>query len=286
MADKLNSYLDKIKINEEKYFKEFVERMNKKGKMVSDERKDYLFEKIIKNINLPMTEFNRLADMGPFQINEGLITTYPTETVVRLLGNLFHLKQNNNLPWYKNDEYIGTINASIENQEEVIDIHCLYDERIIKEMEAYFERYGWVKAYALKNNNRTIDIRLDKKFTGYVTPKLMMRYGGEYLYHISNNRLKEKILKNGLIPHSGNNGYNHPSRVYCLLKEPDNFDADTWGKQGHSDRVPVVFQIDLSKLNQNQKFYFDARTDNSFYTEEPISPLAITVIIPREDLYR
>jgi len=40
----------------------------------------------------------------------------------------------------------------------------------------------------------------------------------------------------------------------------------------------TVFEVDLTKVNETNKFYFDPRVRNALYTYEPISPNALKII--------
>ena len=58
------------------------------GKMVTEERKFFLFKEIIDEVNFPRGEIERMTVHGPFNINlkEGLIQSYPDDFVLRMIG--------------------------------------------------------------------------------------------------------------------------------------------------------------------------------------------------------
>ena len=74
-----------------------IKSMYQDGKMVTEERKFFLFKEIIDEVNFPRGEIERMTVHGPFNINlkEGLIQSYPDDFVLRMIGKLFHLKSNN-----------------------------------------------------------------------------------------------------------------------------------------------------------------------------------------------
>ena len=140
-------------------------------------------------------------------------------------------------------------------------------------------------------------MRFEKKFTQFITPRQLLNFGANHLYHISNSNLENKILQKGLIPHENDLGDNqNPPLLYCYLNKPYDVSVDAMGtKMGdnyakvkkqnkfNGDNNPdnfkgILFQIDLRKLNPLQKFYFDPRQNDAAYTEEPISKDAIKVI--------
>ena len=66
----------------------------KDGKMVTEERKYFLFKDIIDMVDHPRGGgIESMALNGPFNINEGLIHSYPDDFVVRMIGKLFHKSQ-------------------------------------------------------------------------------------------------------------------------------------------------------------------------------------------------
>ena len=71
-----------------------IKSMYQDGKMVTEERKFFLFKEIIDEVNFPRGEIERMTVHGPFNINlkEGLIQSYPDDFVLRMIGKLFHLK--------------------------------------------------------------------------------------------------------------------------------------------------------------------------------------------------
>lgn len=283
---------------------ERIKSMYQDGKMVTEERKFFLFKEIIDEVNFPKGEIERMVVHGPFNINlkEGLIRSYPDDFVLRMIGKLFHLKSSNRKDSFSSREYIGYIwreASPVYEEDPIIFVDCSANPLLIEKMKRVFKTYGWILASDYGSNIKTgqYKLRFEKKFTQFITPRQLLNFGASYLYHISNSNLEDKILQKGLIPHENNLGDNqNPPRLYCYLNEPYDISIDAIGtKMGdpytknkkqnkfkgddNTDNFKgILFQIDLRKLNPNQKFYFDPRQNDAAYTEEPISKEAITVI--------
>lgn len=259
------------------------------GKMVTEERKYFVFKDIIDMVDHPRGGgIESMALNGPFNINEGLIRSYPDDFVVRMMGRLFHLKSGNRIDAFSCSEYIGYIQLKQSpgnSKENDIYVECTANQELIEKMKNVFKTYGWFMAsdYFSTPKKGNYVLRFEKKFPLFATTSYFLRNGAQYLYHISNTALKEKILKNGLVPHKNTIGDNqNPSRLYFYGTEPYENSVDAWGTRGNKNLKGVLFQIDLNKLNPNQKFYLDPRSEDALYTEEPIPYNAIKEIKPKE----
>lgn len=281
-----------------------IKSWSQEGKMVTEERKFFLFKEIIDEVNYPRGEIERMAVHGPFNINlkEGLIQSYPDDFVLRMIGKLFHLKSSNRIDFFRSREYIGYIwmePSPAYEEDPVIFVECSANPLLIDKMKKVFKTYGWILASDYGSDVKTgqYKLRFEKKFTQFITPRQLLNFGADYLYHISNSNLENKILEKGLIPHENDLGDNqNPPRLYCYLNKPYDVSIDAMGtKMGDpytkvkkknkfkgdnnlDNFKGILFQIDLRKLNPLQKFYFDPRQNDAVYTEEPISRDAITVI--------
>lgn len=278
------------------------------GKMVTEERKFFLFREIIEGVDYPIGEIERMTVHGPFKINldKGLIQSYPDAFVVKMIGKLFHLKSGNQIDAFNCNEYIGHIwmeKSQAYDEDSVTQVECSVNPLLIEKLKKVFKTYGWFLAsdYGSDLKDGNYKLRLEKKFFQFVKTRQLLNLGGNYLCHISNSNLESKILEKGLIPQENNLGDNqNPPRLYCYLREPYDVSIDAIGtKMGNSyakvkkqnkfngnnnpdDFKGILFRIDLRKLNPEQKFYFDPRQNDALYTEEPIPYNAIKEIKPKE----
>jgi len=116
-----------------------------------------------------------------------------------------------------------------------------------------------------------------------------------FLYHFSELKNKDKILRKGIIPRKSiRNGFTYPHRVFCfpyfnldvirrMKTAIDNYgkklSIDNYGKKSphavkESVKSLVVFKIDTSKTNA--KFYIDTGS-SGVWTETLIPPKCLTI---------
>lgn len=111
----------------------------------------------------------------------------------------------------------------------------------------------------------------------------------EFLYHITEKKYLNKILKNGLIPKSHSKIEKHPDRVYLLNNLTGALDFKKILLKNYPDRKFQFLKIN-TKLINNIKLYFDPtyfsdeRDYNDFsykayYTYDNISPLVIKPLL-------
>lgn len=162
-------------------YKEYIDNIE------NSEKDDYIYNEILKR-----TKFGRLA------IVEGLIHTHPISKSVNILKRRF--------PELTIEvEVDGEI--YIENQppqklEKYIPIITNLGYFISK---LTIDGQKWIKEY--NNDTKPIAFILEAKYDYQVEIP-------ETLYHASPIRLKDKIVKFGLTPKTGNKLSNHPERIY------------------------------------------------------------------------
>ena len=243
--------------------KNIVSLMKRMGENVSDKNFYLLFE----NVSLPVN------------INEGLIKSYDIEKVINFLSNAFGLerkdKQTIDINKLKNLQHHNpnTISKKIkENGCEVIVIHIskVFTEK--NKIDYYLRKYG----YFLSNEEdkyEYYELTYEKQFDENMTV-FQLKQHIQYLYHVTDKKNVNNILKKGLKPKSKNNpsGFLNNERVYLYLNKPDKYE-----QMIVSSTEPIVLKIDLYKINPETKFYFDPRINNAFYTYEPIFSNAIQI---------
>ena len=107
----------------------------------------------------------------------------------------------------------------------------------------------------------------------------------EYLYHWTPEYALNDILKNGLIPDCKNDLLKFPPRVYLILdnvtddyKDILGYQLFTHNKNPNNDGNYILLKIDISKLNNDNKFYYDPNSSIGIYTEDKINIEAIEPI--------
>jgi hypothetical protein len=215
-------------------------------------------------------------------IKEGLIKTYNIEKYKSSLEielNSIGIKYNLNIL----SKYIFELeimnSSSLENKK------LEFILSIIKNILGYYPSYIWIendfglnffkfKTFYLNNRYKYIKIRFESKYEDglyYNTldvPKIC--------YHLSPTKNRNKILKLGLYPKSGQRKTYHPDRIYlfynhndfnCLLDMLKLTDIDN-------------FEYDLYEISLDDKFiiHSDPNYDKGFYTYDNISPEKIKLI--------
>jgi hypothetical protein len=234
-------------------FKFLLEYKDYIDNIENSEKDNYIYNEILKR-----TKFGRLA------IVEGLIHTYPTEKSVNIIKKRFpeltiEVESDGeiyieNQPPQKLEKYLPIIN----------NLGYFISKLTINGQE-------WIKEYS--SNTMPIAFILEAKYDYEVDIP-------DELYHASPIKFKDKILKYGLTPKTGNKLSNHPERIYLTdslnkaidfgnyLKEEGNND---WYENGYC--VYSVKGIGISKLYSDVNF-----RQGGFYTINNIKSENINLI--------
>ena len=89
----------------------------------------------------------------------------------------------------------------------------------------------------------------------------------QYVYHIAPMRVAHRISINGLQPRSNGRTENHPERVYLYIEKPNPKvlnDIVTAFKESGRDEPYELLTIDLSKVNNDIRFYYDSNTYRTY----------------------
>lgn len=240
--------------------------------------------------DLPIfSEYDILRSQKPLIIKEGLITTYPTSSVVNAISSIFHLTINNEY----NKDIIGLlkkgeerkINGDISivklNEENDTIVITLKNNSLYQNINSHLLKYGWVN-YRTEEDNDEIKYYYEKRFGDRFSVKDLKNLTPK-IYHITSSTLKNKILKQGLIPKkSKTSGFENEARIYFRIDLPSKEQAFELNIMKLNFAPPVVFEVDLNKLDNNQSFFYDSRWLNSIYTFEPIPPSAIRIMEENE----
>lgn len=243
-------------------------------------------KKILNELKEARDTYYRMLDKkAPFFINEGLIKTYPTKTVIDVLANLFHLKKRDFRGIdISGTRYIGEIwQKEWENGEELISVIVPKDEPLLDSLEKYFHKYGWIKILTNDIGDGMIEVDFEKRFSGVINADTLLVWGANKIYHIAPLSLKSRILRNGLVPNSSKALINSPDRLYLFVNEPEKHEIATWAlsyiepKHLPGNTGVCLCSVDLQDIDKNLQFYFDPRMANAFYSLEPISPEVVHI---------
>ena len=228
-------------------YKEYIDNIE------NSEKDNYIYNEILKR-----TKFGRLA------IVEGLIHTHPIEKSVNILKRRFPELTIE----AESDGEIYIENQPPQKLEKYLPIITNLGYFISK---LTIDGREWIKEY--NKNTKPIAFILEAKYDYQVEIP-------EALYHASPIKFKDKIIKFGLTPKTGNKLSNHPERIYLTddlnkaidfgnyLREEDN---NEWYKNGYC--VYSVKGIGISKLYSDVNFRKDG-----FYTLNNIKSENIKLI--------
>jgi len=119
-------------------------------------------------------------------------------------------------------------------------------------------------------NNSNLLLYLNKRFdseSGYIP---------EFLFHVTENKYLEKIIKQGIINKSKKYIENHPERIYLFSNLEDCYDYIDFKELFNF----AILKIDVKTL-KNIKLYDDPKyqpTINAYYTYDNIPPFSIEII--------
>lgn len=230
------------------------------------------------------TELPQTIDMI---ITEGVFKSYDAEKIFNILRKEYDigfehdfLNNNNDIgitfdTYRKNEHEYGS--------DEVSSISMIIPKEFkdIEKIKQFFTACGWTLAVVNPYYK-------DKDFFVYSFEKNRqedMIKTSKYVYHLTPTNKLDKILKNGLTPHSGNKLGEHPERIYCFLDRNLDvnytFFADELYSSTNNNKkrdVPyTLLEIDTEKCG-NIKFYGDPNLVRAIWTFDNIPPEAIKVI--------
>lgn len=131
-----------------------------------------------------------------------------------------------------------------------------------------------------------IDIRFEPTEPDDITDYLHTRY--DCVYHLAPAIFTDKVLKNGLVISNNNSEFRYSEpRVFVTEGDITNEEiqnlVDTLFRQAAKAKVPnlsneyTLFKIDLSKLDNSIRFFYDINEKKGLYTKQSIPPKAIKV---------
>ncbi len=232
--------------------------MSKKVRITEEQFHRALFEEsIVVSYDNPLS-----IEMSSESINEGLIKTYPFETMMRYVREYF------NIPEFYMHTYS---NNGVQCAAFDLPKNKTFQKRVDKAMNlcGYFE--------STRSSMDELDrIHYEPKF------KEEEKEIGDFLYHITPHYTVGKIKKIGLCPYHKNAKFNYPSRIYFfkedvpreILKNAAKA-LDKYSKRKIKDGIYRVLKIDVNSLPDNIKFFVDPNARYALYTLNNIPPNCI-----------
>lgn len=172
----------------------------------------------------------------------------------------------------------------------------VFSQKIQKELEHFFDSYGWYPAGIFDKNNRfynysedvvkyfqnrkNIKIAFEPKYNQEVVPTTTT------LYHATPDYSLDKIQFEGLSPKTKSKLSTHPGRIYLLEGFTEEYTSQDLARTLHrTDRrrslieEMVILEVDVKKLT-NHTFYRDPNffLASAVWTYDNIPPSAIRVV--------
>jgi len=234
------------------------------------------------------------------KINEGLIKTHKIDKSIQIINKF--LKTYNLIPRISADKRTSDFSVEVD-----IDHNFKYNfYNILSELKTLTMNLGYFPALViLKKKKNFLDKLFKKKdkITKYIDDSfkdvnfnefeiISIFYESKYdkvvknipdkLYHVFNLNIKDKIIKNGLIPKSKNKNSFHPERIYFAYTLNDALQLKYKFEQVYKQPSGI---LEYFNINSKFVFYEDPRGGfdkekniRSIYTYNNISPKDIKFI--------
>lgn len=209
-------------------------------------------------------------------IKESLIKTYPSVKTVQYLDRQLADKLNYIYKIIPDKYSDGTIGHCID----VILHKSEYTENSFNQIDDIMEYCGYNFSNKKKSKGDVIVLTFEPKY------KTMPSNNTEkkYLYHVTNEKVLNKIFNKGIVPKSSTNknGYSYPERVYLFKDANLAFQYLAFLKMKNKSERFAILVIDLNKINYDVKLHDDVMFLNNgkcyaVWTYEPIPPYSISV---------
>lgn len=202
-------------------------------------------------------------------MSEGLIHTYPTKSVIRMMRKEFDFAE----------EQICS--KEINNGEEQILITIPDIEGNVKLIKRAMDRLGWFFSTQEETfYEGWVKLYFGKKFQSEQDTEIRQKY--DRLYHITPIYYANKIRNIGISPKSKNNVFKYPGRCYLIygshtMSEFVDFAQMLYNSDANQQNRGKykIFILDTDKIPKNAKLYYDATFPFGVFTGENIPPTAI-----------
>lgn len=229
----------------------------------------------------------RFLHGSPIYLREGLIRTYPIGKVIESLSKVFNLSTDEDeLERIISGEsvYDGFIFRS-KGSNGCVQISTVIpnNRRNIENLGRYLNKYGYFYGGGKHEITGTewVQVWWEKKFDEDAT-EIVHSLGK--IYHLCSERAYRRISKQGLTPRASQwKDFVNPERVYFFLYKQDmralKYYSEDFnnGKTKSSNRY-YLLEIDISKVSEGMKFYYDSRLPEAVYSLEGVSPAAIKIV--------
>lgn len=188
-----------------------------------------------------------------------------------------------------NNQYL--INTNWANSSFVIGIqipNSLANNDSIGQVIHFMNTCGYFKYTKNVQNEKYVQLQFEPKFSGDITNIIKKVYGKAY--HMTTLSALPKIKKVGLIPRAKNKDFQYPSRIFAMVPMNNGHLNDiqtglltriAQSKTTDEDGNVIpnqdfhVIGINLEKIPNDAKFYYDPNAYGSVFTYDNIPPSAL-----------
>lgn len=216
-----------------------------------------------------------------FKLNEGLIKSYPVETLISSITTKFksNVKIDKNKP---NSFYLiilpGFTDDDLSQLETVLQTYGWFISHMDIQLPMDNIVYKYIRSSVSKvlksNRYKQVQLAIEAKYDIQVSDSRIP----DELYHVTPTKLWDKIQRNGLVPKSQSKRSNHPDRVYLAKSEKDVRALAGMMNLTTIENNYVILKVDTSIIPNYFKIYKDPNFKNGYYTVNSIPPFAITKI--------
>ncbi len=206
-------------------------------------------------------------------INEGLIRTYPINKTIEYVKNCFKLDDDDirKVKLENNKENILILIPNVANNIDVV-------KKAFNVCGYHFSKIAKRKTF---DGIEWITMMFEAKFQ--TDDSKTIRKQETHAYHITPFYNKKSILKIGFSPRSKNKLFEYPGRVFFINGSASEDNIVSMTKQLSDSNnslgnngVYAIFDVDLSKIADDVKLFFDPNYKFGFYCYQNIEPDSIS----------
>ena len=206
-------------------------------------------------------------------VNEAVGNIMPPDDVVKKIMNKFNLPESMVQMVESNHKiYIYIITAVIGINDKIIE----------EEMAKYGYFIGYKSEYQTISGMTYQRLQFEPQSQIQRDETDNIKKENKYLYHWTPLYNLDSIIKEGLIPSSKNEHFSFPNRVYLILEHSDDYKIYDFGQRlalnntnPNNNGKYVLLEVELEKLDDTIRFFYDPNSDIGVYTEQKIPSYAI-----------
>ncbi len=242
---------------------------------------------------IELTNNFKIQDFPSELVNEGLIRSFDYNIFVDKLNKLFKKYGKTVLIEQSHQGVLITFENHVFNKHLYTELLSLLNVCGYVMSYYYYEYFDFDKVKIGKAGEKEIfNKKYDLMMINIIKKYDIENYKGlpEYLYHVTEKKYLEKILKKGLIPKAKNKIEEHPERIYFT----DTIDGAEDFREILEDRLNlnfddiIILKINTKLLNKIKLYYdptffeteyeYENNLYKAFYTYDNISPYSIEII--------